>query len=79
MALVAREVLCDFEGRRRPVSFCYSEANSVKEAHDSLFSAVKSVFADVIRWGDEDSYYLQVNSDKHGMIDVVGYLYATVS
>ena len=67
-----REVICDFEGRRRPVSFCYSESNSVKEAHEGLFSAVKRVFADVIRSGEEDSYYLQINNEKHGMIDVLG-------
>ena len=69
---VACEVVCDFEGRRRPVSFCFSESQSVKDAHDSLFSSVKVVFSDLIRWEDEDSYFLQVNSDKHGVIDVLG-------
>lgn len=63
-----REVICDFEG---PVSFCYSESNSVKEAHEGLFSAVKKGFADVIRSGEKDSYYLQINNENHGMIDVL--------
>lgn len=69
---VAREVICDFEGRRRPVFFCYCESGSVKDAHGSLFSSVKSVFSDLIHRDDEESYFLQVNSDKHGVIDVVG-------
>ena len=62
---VVREVICDFEGRRRPVSFCYLESNSIKEAHDSLLASVKTVFSDLIRRDDEDSYFLQVNSEKH--------------
>ena len=62
---VAHEVICDFEGRRRPVLFCYCESGSVKDAHVSLFS---SVFSDLIHRDDEESYFLQVNSEKHGMI-----------
>ena len=48
--------------------FFYSVSNSVNEAHESLFTAVKMGFSDLIRCGGEDSYFLQVNSDKHGMI-----------
>ena len=49
-----------------------SAFDSVKEAHDHLFSAVKTAFSDIISWKDEDSYFLQVDTKKHGMIDVLG-------
>ena len=69
---MAREVICDFEGRRRPVSFCFSDLDSVKEAHDHFFSAVKTAFSDLISWKEEDSYFLQVDTRRHGRIDVLG-------
>ena len=72
VVVMAREVVCEFEGRRRLVSFCCSD--SVKEAHDSLFSAVKTAFSDIICSSEEDSYFLQVDSKKHGLIDVLGCL-----
>ena len=64
---MAREVICDFEGRRRPVSFYCSQLDSTKEAHDNLLSAVKTEFSDIISWKEKDSYFLQ---EEHGMIDV---------
>ena len=44
-----------------------------KESHDNLLSAAKIAFGDVIQ-EEEDSYFLQVNTEKHGMIDVIGSL-----
>ena len=49
---MVREVICDFEGRRRPVSFYCSQLDSAKEAHDNL-SAVKTVFSDIISWKEK--------------------------
>ena len=66
----SREVLCDFEGRRRPLFFYSSK--SAKEAHGNLLSAAKATFADVLSCKEDDSYFLQVDTKKHGMIDVVG-------
>ena len=64
---MAREVICDYEGRRRPVSFYCSQSDSAKEAHDNLFSAVKTVFSDIISWKEKDSYFLQVGHEERGI------------
>ena len=67
--MACREVLCDFEGRRRPVLFPTS--TDINEENKNLFSSVKSTFSDVLS-RKEDEYYLQVDSEKHGLIDVIG-------
>ena len=68
--LEKREVVCDFEGRRRPVLFCTSE--DVKEENKNLLAAVKSTFCDVLSSKEDDAYFLQIESKKHGAIDVIG-------
>ena len=43
-----------------------------KEENNNLVAAAKSVFSDVISRENEDSYFVQVESEKHGLIDVMG-------
>ena len=62
---MARQVLCDFEGRRSPLL-------RVRQHKKALISAVKTVFADVISWKVEDSYCLEVDTKEHSKIDVLG-------
>ena len=64
-----REIVCDFEGRRRPVLFSASE--NPKEENKNLLAAVKSTFADLISEEHQDDYFLQVDSKKHGLIDLM--------
>jgi len=47
------------------------KASGMKDAHASLLSTSKALFADVIIT-DKVSYYLQVNTEKRGMIDMLG-------
>ena len=65
-----KEVLCDFEGRRRPILFDASE--DPKEESKNLLAAVKSTFSDVISSADDSTYFLQIDSKKHGLIDLLG-------
>ena len=64
----SREILCDFEGRRRPVVF--TSCGDAKEENERLLAAVKATFSD-IAGKEENAYYLQVDSAKHGAIDLM--------
>ena len=64
----SREILCDFEGRRRLVVF--TSCGDAKEENERLLAAVKATFSD-IAGKEENAYYLQVDSAKHGAIDLM--------
>ena len=61
-----REIVCDFEGRRRPVVF--SACKDPKEENKNLLAAVKATFADLICAENDGAYFLQVDSK---LIDLV--------
>ena len=63
-----RVVICDFDGRKRLVLFASCE--DATEENKNLVTAAKSVFSDVISTEKEDSYFVQVDSGKYGLIDV---------
>ena len=63
-----RVVICDFDGRKRLVLFASCE--DAAEENKNLVTAAKSVFSDVISTEKEDSYFVQVDSGKYGLIDV---------
>ena len=69
MADCQREIVCNFEGRRRPVTFPARE--DPKEENKGLLAAVKTTFADLLSEENDGAYFLQVDSEKHGLIDVV--------
>ena len=46
-------------------------SKDIKEENKNLYAAVKTVFSDILL-GKGDSYFLQVDSRKHGPIDVMG-------
>ena len=57
----------DFEGRRRPVVF--SACEDPKEESKNLLAVVKTTFTDLIC--TENDRFLQVDSKKDGLIDLV--------
>ena len=64
-----KEIVCDFQGRRRPVVF--SACEDAKEENSNLLAAVKTTFADLISPEKDSAYFLQVESKKHGLIDLI--------
>ena len=64
----SREILCDFV-RRRPVR-CLPLVEMQKRKIQRLLAAVKATFSD-IAGKEENAYYLQVDSAKHGAIDLM--------
>ena len=62
-------VLCDYEGRRRVVTWTIGE--DATQRNESLLLSAKRVFSDLIRDSDKGSYFVQVEDKKHGLIDLV--------
>ena len=60
-----RVTICDFEGRKRPVTF----PTSIDSRN---LVAAAECFSDVISCENEDSDFVQVESEKHRLIDVMG-------
>ena len=64
-----REIVCNFEGRRRPDVF--SACGDAKEEYENLLAAVKVTFADLLSEENQSNYSLQVDNHRHGLIDLV--------
>ena len=64
-----REIVCEFEGRRRAVLLSGSE--DTKKENDNLLAAVKTTFSDLLSPESDSAYYLQVENKKHGLIDLI--------
>ena len=53
-----KEVFCEFEGRRRVVSFVCNE--DVQKQNEELLIAAKKAFSDLLSKESDSNYYLQV-------------------
>ena len=53
-----KEVLCEYEGRRRVVSFVRNE--DVRKENEELLIAAKKAFSDLQSKESDSNYYLQV-------------------
>lgn len=49
----------------------FSTCEDPKEENKNLLAAVKTTFADLLSEENQSDYFLQVDSKKHGLIDLV--------
>lgn len=69
MSVSTKEVLVVFGNRRRPVSF---DVNPEKSDKEVLLEAVLTSFSDVLEAKEGQEYYLQIEHEKYGLIDLMG-------